>query len=296
MQSTSRPLARLLSSHLLVSASASRPTTSLLLRPSALSLPSSQPRRFASSSSDSVDQARLDLQRRQSKMADKLGRMKQDLGQMISAPVFANHIPPRNGRQFAKGTRLSVKMRYMWHDTLNTVQSLDVSTIAFNSRRKLKKVLGSGWYNHFQDRSLIAYKISNQAMATGNFDALTPLATRAVIDQIKATRVRSFSPRLGLSWKLHDVVSQTLVCSRQMELYKVGEGYAQIAVRFVTMQSLEVRDPMGKLIGNGSHEAPQEVIEYCVFQREVWHPKDDWTMIKKGANETDLIANPADQA
>ncbi|SGY16109.1 BQ5605_C012g06762 [Microbotryum silenes-dioicae] len=296
MQSTSRPLARLLSSQLLVSATASRPTTSLLLRPSALSLHSSQPRRLASSSSDSVDQARLDLQRRQSKMADKLGRMKQDLGQMISAPIFANHIPPRNGRQFAKGTRLSVKMRYLWHDTLNTVQSLDVSTLAFNSRRKLKKVLGSGWYNHFQDRSLIAYKISNQAMATGNFDALSPLATRAVIDQIKATRIRSFSPRLDLSWKLHDVVSQTSVCSRQMELYKVGEGYAQIAVRFVTMQSLEVRDSTGKLIGNGSHEAPQEVIEYCVFQREMWHPQNDWTMIKKGANETDLIANPPDQA
>lgn len=62
-------------------------------------------------------------------------------------------------------------------------------------------------------------------------------------------------------------------------------------------QSLEIRDQNGKPVGQGSHERPEEVTEYCVFQRDMWRPlvEEDWTLVKRGAKETDLIANPEDQ-
>lgn len=67
---------------------------------------------------------------------------------------------------------------------------------------------------------------------------------------------------------------------------------------YLHRQSLEIRDQNGKPVGQGSHEKPEEVTEYYVFQRDMWRPlvEEDWTLVKRGAKETDLIANPEDQA
>lgn len=35
--------------------------------------------------------------------------------------------------------------------------------------------------------------------------------------------------------------------------------------------------------------------QYCIFQRDMWRPDDEWKCVKKGARETDTLANPADQ-
>jgi hypothetical protein len=87
-----------------------------------------------------------------------------------------------------------------------------------------------------------------------------------------------------MSWKLHKVKEQSVVCAREQELFKKDEKIAQMVVRFVTeqvrlrflpssscsnetyapsslRQSLEIRDPRGRLVGNGSHERPETVTE-----------------------------------
>lgn len=45
-------------------------------------------------------------------------------------------------------------------------------------------------------------------------------------------------------------------------------------------QSLEVRNAAGVLI-KGDHAVPTRVTEYYVFQRNLWVPEADWTIIKK---------------
>lgn len=100
-----------------------------------------------------------------------------------------------------------------------------------------------------------------------------------------------------MSWKLHKVVEQSVVCAREQELFKKDEKIAQMVVRFITeqvrllelfrflpprltpssspltfprsaplphlshLQSLEIRDPRGRLVGTGSHERPETVTE-----------------------------------
>lgn len=99
-----------------------------------------------------------------------------------------------------------------------------------------------------------------------------------------------------MSWKLHEVKEQTILCTREQEVFKADEFIGQIAVRFVTMQvslfcmrfsrvrvltdsrstfppmqSLEIRDVRNNLVGTGSHEDPQEVIEVRCPLRSFTH-------------------------
>lgn len=174
------------------------------------------------------------------------------------------------------------------------------------------------------------------ALRSGNYDQLRKVANTTVIDSIKSQRTRKLQG-LRLSWKLHKVIEQEIVCARQQEISKVDEHVAQCTVRFITEQvrlaficsllprslttvrvpqSLEIRDGQGKLLGKGNHDAPERVTEvrrcisrsqssvadlsllsqYFVFQRDMWRPDDEWMCVKRGAKETDLIANPEDQA
>jgi len=114
-----------------------------------------------------------------------------------------------------------------------------------------------------------------------------------MVDDIKSQRARRLTG-LRLSWKLHSLANKAgkpeLVCVRQQEIAKKDEFVAQVAVRFETVQSLEVRDARGNLV-KGSHDKPERVIEYYVFQRDMWRPKDDWRIIKK-TQETDPMLDP----
>ncbi|KAM0787562.1 hypothetical protein ACM66B_003632 [Microbotryomycetes sp. NB124-2] len=228
------------------------------------------------------------LQAKQVKMADKAGRMKQrGSGMIASIPIFANHIPPKGGRTFGENTPFSLRWQYFKSDAMNDLYSLRV-------RYGWRKVLGTKWLQHFNERSLLTYKAANTALTTGEYDKLLPLASSSVIDALKSQRARKLSG-LRLSWKLHNLVSQEIVCARQQEVVKQDEFVAQAAVRFVTEQSLEIRNGEGKLVGSGSHSMPQQVTEYYVFQRDMWRPDDDWRAVKIRARETDLIKDPTQQ-
>ncbi|GAA5857509.1 hypothetical protein JCM8547_009309 [Rhodosporidiobolus lusitaniae] len=251
--------------------------------PAALSLPSSS---FAATSlrrSYATSQEQHDaLQAKQLKLVEKAGRMKQNIGTAV--PIFANHVPPAAGRTFPEGITLSTRARYVWHDATMGIH-------AWWTRWGWKKLLGSNWRAQFNDRALIAYREMNQSLATGNYDNLRHYAAFNVIDSIKGQRTRKLQG-LRMSWKLHKVVKQEIVCARQQELFKKDENVAQMVVRFVTEQSLEIRDPRGRLVGTGSHDRPETVTEYCVFQRDMWRPDDEWKCVKKGAKETDTLADP----
>lgn len=69
----------------------------------------------------------------------------------------------------------------------------------------------------------------------GNYDRLRQYAATPVVDAIKAQRTRKLQG-LRLSWKLHRVVEQEIVCARQQEIFKKDEYVGQAVVRFVTEQ------------------------------------------------------------
>ncbi|KAK4056931.1 hypothetical protein OIO90_002181 [Microbotryomycetes sp. JL221] len=264
--------------------------------------------------SDGFKNKMAQLQAKQVKMADKAGRMKRGSGMIAPIPIFgtsvpvnslqstilklptdvsvassfaANHIPPKDGRTFGANTPFSLRLQYFKQDATNDLYSLKV-------RYDFRKVLGTKWLQHFKERTLLTYKAANTALTTGSYDKLLSLASTSVIDSIKAQRAGKLAG-LRLSWKLHKLVQQDLVCVRQQEVFKQDEFVAQVAVRFVTEQSLEVRNSEGKLVGVGSHSRPQTVTEYYIFQRDMWRPDDDWTVVKVRARETDLIKDPTQQ-
>jgi hypothetical protein len=70
---------------------------------------------------------------------------------------------------------------------------------------------------------------------SGNYDSLRDYATFGVVDAIKQQRTRKLQG-LRMSWKLHKVKEQSVVCAREQELFKKDEKIAQMVVRFVTEQ------------------------------------------------------------
>lgn len=77
---------------------------------------------------------------------------------------------------------------------------------------------------------------ANPCTRSGNYETLRQYASPAVIDSIKSQRARQLHG-LRLSWRLHSVKAQEIVCARQQEISKQNEHVAQMAVRFVTLQA-----------------------------------------------------------
>ncbi|CEQ40412.1 SPOSA6832_02019 [Sporobolomyces salmonicolor] len=253
---------------------------SLLARPSSLLTAAFQAHRTYATANN----AQAELQKKQIRMAEKAGRMKQNMAAVAAVPIFANHIRPVKGR--VPSTNATWR-KYAWADGMNVVYSRWI-------RLRWRKLLGDGWFKRFEERALVTYQLTNQALATGNYEKMREYAANNVIDSIKAQRTRKLQG-LRLSWRLHNVIEQKVVCVRQQEIFKKDENIGQMVVRFVTNQSLEIRDAQGRLVGSGSHENPEAVTEYLIFQRDMWRPDDEWKCVKKGARETDTIVNPADQ-
>ncbi|GAA5878951.1 hypothetical protein JCM16303_007241 [Sporobolomyces ruberrimus] len=227
------------------------------------------------------------LQKKQLRMAEKAGRMKQNMGAMTALPIIANHVPPAQGRQLPSNAGIKLRFKYWWFDLQNLGYTLW-------TQRRWKKLLGKDWSKAFEERALATYQVTNQALATGNYEKARPFVANVVLDSIKAQRTIKLQG-LRMNWKLHKVVKQTNVCAREQELLKKDEPVGQIAVRFVTEQSLEISDSRGRIVGSGSHDSPERVTEYLIFQRDMWRPDDEWKCVKKGAKETDTLADPADQ-
>lgn len=261
---------------------AAAPHSHAALRPAAISFA----RRSYATEAGSDKNTLQEMQAKQMRLVDKMGRRKQTPAISAQVPIFANYIPPYGGRVIPADSPHGA-ISYAWHG----VQQWFTSQKA---RMRWKKLLGSNWKAQFQERALIAYQQTNQALATGNYERLRDFASHDVVEGVKAQRTRKLQG-LRMSWKLHEVKEQTILCTREQEVFKADEFIGQIAVRFVTMQSLEIRDVRNNLVGTGSHEDPQEVIEYYIYQRDMWRPEDDWKVVKRGAKETDTLADPSAQ-
>ncbi|GAA5880659.1 hypothetical protein JCM3774_000567 [Rhodotorula dairenensis] len=278
MQAAARTLYRPLLAQATLAAAAPR---SAALRPSAYAA-----RRSYATESNDKNTTMQELQAKQMRLVDKMGRRKQTPTISAQVPIFANYIPPYGGRVIPADSPHGA-LSYAWHGCQQWFTSQ-------KARLRWKKLLGSSWKAQFQERALIAYQQTNQALATGNYERLRDFASHEVVEGVKAQRTRKLQG-LRMSWKLHDVKEQTILCTREQEVFKADEFIGQIAVRFVTMQSLEIRDVRNNLVGTGSHEHPQEVIEYYIYQRDMWRPEDDWKVVKRGAKETDTLADPSAQ-
>ncbi|GAA6027331.1 hypothetical protein JCM8097_002600 [Rhodosporidiobolus ruineniae] len=263
------------------------PTARLAARRVPSAAPSSAHFAFTARSYATAQNATEELQAKQMKLAEKAGRMKHNMGAIVQVPVFANHVPPAGGRVLPADATISTRWGYLKHDVFHAGHSMW-------TRWGWRKLLGTKWFEQFKDRSLLAYREMNQALVSGNYEALRNYASLPVIDSIKSQRTRKLQG-LRMSWKLHKVVAQDVVCARQQEVFKKDEHIGQMVVRFVTEQSLEVRDTKGRLVGSGSHDRPERVTEYCIFQRDMWRGDDDWKCVKKGARETDTLADPTAQ-
>lgn len=111
----------------------------------------------------------------------------------------------------------------------------EILTINFKfSKWKWRSNLGKDWESKFNQTASLAYKAVNVASATGNYSILSPISNIALIDTIKSQRAKLSG--LKISWKLHQEVSQDIICARQQEVMVQDEFVGQMAVRFVTDQ------------------------------------------------------------
>ncbi|KAI5480506.1 hypothetical protein MNV49_000659 [Pseudohyphozyma bogoriensis] len=208
----------------------------------------------------------------QMRMADKAARMKTTAGTpMVVMPVIANYVRPAKWSQrFPENATFRDYTKYLQADG----KAFLGDQAALWQLRKL----GKPWRSEFMERATEAYKQVNSAIANGPDADFDKIATAQLIAAIKSQRVNNFKG-LNLSWKLHRIVKQEMVCVRHQEVQN-DEAWAQIAVRFVTDQSLEVRNSKGTLL-KGNHDVPERVTEYYAFQRAMWLPKEDWKIMQK---------------
>ncbi|KAM0747483.1 hypothetical protein T439DRAFT_328723 [Meredithblackwellia eburnea MCA 4105] len=273
----SRPLSTLLSSQLrtLPSTSTSRSSTVLLHH------------RHASTAAREptlAEKQRAD-QQRQMRMMEKAGRAKANIGQMTAQmPAFANYVRPRDlSKRIPEGTPMGKYLSYGLADAKDFATS-------FMARNQIKKYLGKGWDEELKIRAGETFIQINEALASGQYAQLSPLASSVFVDSIKSQRSEGLH-KLHLSWKLHKLDKVEFACVRSQELMKKGEIFGQVTVRFVSTQSLEIRTAQGKLV-SGNHEAPNQVTEYYCFHRDLWKGAEQWRVIKKLPEILDPLNHP----
>lgn len=148
--------------------------------------------------------------------------------------------------------------------------------------RKIGRMLGNDWLELLRMRANTAYVHQNAALATGNFADVQHFTSDAYRRELARVATRQFKTgELVASWRLHALVrAPDVVCARLEEILNKDEHFAQVALRLVTDQSLEIRDRSGVLV-RGSHDAPVRVTEYLLFERKMWVPTDQWTLVKR---------------
>lgn len=77
--------------------------------------------------------------------------------------------------------------------------------------------------------------MTSKCPRSGNYERLRDFASHDVVEGVKAQRTRKLQG-LRMSWKLHEVKEQAILCTREQEVFKADEFIGQIAVRFVTLQ------------------------------------------------------------
>ncbi|KAH9823246.1 hypothetical protein DFH28DRAFT_353037 [Melampsora americana] len=204
-------------------------------------------------------------------------------------PLIIPYIPPYEGPNpnSSKGlwTHLIIgwrknMLKEAWGQWLGSRQS----------RRSVDSVISASnrsWLSDFMTQADEAVFLYHQTLASGEFEdsRLERFLHPNMIQNLKEKRdrlIKSFSSSHSISWKLHSNPNSNLnqkskkeAKEKEMEIVTMRAApfdkagtVVQIAVRFRTFQSLEVRDESGLLV-SGSHQCPQLVMEYFVFQKRM---------------------------
>ncbi|KAG0146397.1 hypothetical protein CROQUDRAFT_657373 [Cronartium quercuum f. sp. fusiforme G11] len=158
------------------------------------------------------------------------------------------------------------------------------------SRRSVDSVLAASnrsWMADFLTQADEAVFWFHKTLASGEYvdSRMQRFFHDNMIRHLKKKReslLEAFSPSHSITWKLHknpnldaNGKASNVATEKEMEIVTMRaapfdrEGtVVQIAVRFRTYQSLEVRDERGVVV-SGSHEKPQLVMEYFVFQKRM---------------------------
>ncbi|KAI8457746.1 hypothetical protein BY996DRAFT_6411432 [Phakopsora pachyrhizi] len=155
------------------------------------------------------------------------------------------------------------------------------------ARKNVHSILSPGnrnWENDFKSEALDSIVLLNHSMTTGNYEdeELKRYLHPQMIKYMRSKRedlLRVYNPSYSITWKKHELDSdggqKKQLSDKELEIVAMraapidkGSMVVQIAVRFISSQSVEIRDERGFLVF-GSHENPTKTIEYFVFQRKM---------------------------
>ncbi|WAQ87347.1 hypothetical protein PtA15_8A251 [Puccinia triticina] len=144
------------------------------------------------------------------------------------------------------------------------------------------------WMTEFVDEAYQTIVLAHQTVTTGQFEdeqvkrSLHPL----MVEFLREKRRRllgSYSPSHLISWMKHPPPAQeselAVVAMRAAPFDQAGT-LVQLAIRFRSRQSLEIRDERG-LVVFGSHSEPQPIMEYFVFQKRMGQVDESFCLLQQ---------------
>lgn len=154
------------------------------------------------------------------------------------------------------------------------------------------------WMKDFVDDAYASIMLAHHTVTSGSFDH--PQVTKSfhpiMIEALESKRQRlldSYSPSHQITWMKHSPTPENQKSSKrrtpekELEIvamraapFDQGGTIVQIAVRFRSLQSLEIRDERGLLVF-GSHSHPQIVMEYYVFQKRMGHANQSFLLFQQ---------------
>jgi len=189
-----------------------------------------------------------------------------------ASALFVSYVPPRS-HPFRPFSEDWLTLNWAW--VLNWYQTIQATKPDFG-------LWGFKKQNEAIKGQIIPlYQAFLESKASGDIDAirsrLSPEAIRSINEAAKGRQQQ----KLSASWKLHKVNKVSLESARTVEIVE-QKPVTQAAVRFDTMQSLEVRNQAGQLLPtSGNHAEPQRVVENYVFERQLWKgPQAPWKLME----------------
>ncbi|EGG12240.1 uncharacterized protein MELLADRAFT_73983 [Melampsora larici-populina 98AG31] len=212
-------------------------------------------------------------------------------GQSLSRqnPLIIPYIAPYEGPTPDSSKGLWTHLRVGWRKNM-LKEAWGQWLGSRQSRRSVDSVMSASnrsWLADFMTQADESVFLYHKTLASGEFEdsRIERCIHPNMIESLKQKRnklLETFSPSHSISWKLHSNITteangkgknppketEMEIVTMRAAPFDKGGTVVQIAVRFRTYQSLEVRDECGLLV-SGSHESPQLVMEYFVFQKRM---------------------------
>jgi len=198
--------------------------------------------------------------------------------------VIIPYIPPYEGPNASSSRGLWTHLKVGWQKK-RVKEAWGQWLGQRQSKQNVDSVLSPGnpsWMKDFLNEAYATIILAHQTVTSGLFDE--PQVTRflhpSMVEYLREKRERligSYSASHLMTWKKHassgEASSEGLgeelsIVAMRAAPFDQGGTLVQIAVRFRSLQSLEIRDERGLLVF-GSHSNPQPIMEYYVFQKRM---------------------------